>query len=113
MLKGTQAFIEADGTDLSVSRKVKVSNGSGGYTTGPETVHGPFRVRLIPQSDRVPEVVMSDGRLMRPKFVILGMPGTDIRRDDVLVWKLKQFVVAAVHDGPEYEFKANVVQNGG
>lgn len=108
-IKSTEQFIEADVVELSLSRKVKASNGSGGYTTSAGGIVGPFRVRLIPQSDRVPEVVTNDGRLVRPKFVLMAMPGTDIQRDDTFIFG-EEYQIAAVHKGPEYAFKADVVR---
>lgn len=110
-IRSTEAFVDADPVDLSIYRSTRVSNGAGGYVKSTPALTGTVRCRLIPQSDRVPEVSTLDGRLLRPKFVLMASPGVNVERGDTFTFG-SEYEIAAVHEGPEYAFKADVVRRG-
>lgn len=112
-VKNTQSFIDADYENLEFARPgAKVDDGEGGWIQGQAVPFGPLKVRLIPQSDKVPEVSTSDGRTYRPEFVLMAVPMTSIQRYDTFTYKGVVYEIAEVHDGPEYELKADVVVRG-
>lgn len=111
-MKTTSAFIEHDAVDLIINRRSRIDDGEGGVVVGPESPVGMVRARLIPQSDKVPEVSTSDGRLLKPEFVLLCMPGQDMERYDVFSWHGGEWEIISIHEGPEYEMKGDVVHRG-
>lgn len=110
MTAQTKAFIDADYEDIVIEpRETKTSDGAGGWTmvSGPDLA--PVRVRLIPQSDKVPEQSSLEGRRKAPEFVLVALPGADIQRYDRFNWRGNTWEIAQVHDKPEYELKGDVV----
>lgn len=112
-VKTTTSFIEADSENITFSRPgAKQDDGEGGWIFGNSVPFGPLKVRLIPQSDKVPEVSTSDGRTYKPEYVLMGLPTMSIQRYDTFAYKGEVYEIAQVHDGPEYELKADVVLRG-
>lgn len=111
-VKSTQAFIAADYEDLVFSRTSRVSDGEGGWTNVTPVSFGPLRCRLVPQSDRVEEVSTSDGRSLRPSFVLVALPTEDLQRYDRFDYKGDTYELASVRPDPEYALKADVVLYG-
>jgi hypothetical protein len=111
-IKSTKAFIEADVDVLDFDRRTKTPDLSGGWTMSLPISFGPIRCRLIPQSDQVPEVSTSDGRSLRPTYVLMALPTEDLQRYDRFTKDGKEYELAAIHAGPMYELKADVVLYG-
>lgn len=108
----TRAFILADPEDLVLLRRDKISDGSGGFYFDNEQSLPSQTARLIPQNDRVPEVVTSDGKRGMPEFVILLEPDADVQRYDQFQWKNVRWEIAHLHLKPEYELKGDVIRVG-
>lgn len=107
----TEAFILADAVELQLLRREKQPDGSGGYTfTDPVPLDNVQTFRLIPQSDKVPEISTSDGRRANPEFVLLAMPDADLQRYDLFDWAGDRWEIAQIHLKPDYERKGDVVQ---
>lgn len=110
----TQAFIAADAEDIQVRPRItRVSDGAGGWVEPVEPPLLPVTVRLIPQSDKVPEAAVSEGRRSVPEFILIAMPGTNLDRYDVFSWRGKEWEISHIHEKPEYELKADVVLHVG
>jgi hypothetical protein len=106
----TRAFILADAEDLVLVRSTRVADGSGGWTYTTPVQLATQTARLIPQSDRVLEVVSSDGRRAIPEWVLLMEPGSDMKRYDRFTWKGIVWEIAEVHYKPDYEMKGDVIR---
>jgi hypothetical protein len=114
MVKQTAAFIAADATEITLTpRDDRVSDGAGGWVDTPGAPLAPISVRLIPQSDKVPEAAVVEGRRAVPDMILMAMPGVDIKRYDRFSWNGKVWKISHIHDKPEYEFKADVVVDAG
>ena len=109
-IEGTQAFILADAEDLIFKRRSKVSDGSGGFKFGAPIVLSEQTGRMIPQSDRVPEISGSNGKASKPQYVLLLMPSADVQRYDQFVWRGVTWEIAELHDKPDYELKGDVIR---
>src|SRR5690606_24143628 len=100
----------ADRVTLGVTHRSRVPDGAGGFRWEvlneiPVEVTG----RMIPQSDKVPEVQSNDGRWARIEYILMCMPGEDIRRYDTFSYKGREWQIFQLHLNPEYELKADVV----
>lgn len=114
MSRQTEAFINADFEDIQIEPRVnRVSDGAGGWVETPALPLPPIRVRLVPQSDRVPAAVSPEGTRPTPDFVLVAMPGANIERYDKFDWMGKVWEITYLHEKPEYEFKADVVVHAG
>jgi hypothetical protein len=106
----TDAFILADQVEIVLTRQVKVSDGAGGFTVNP-TPLPVQRFRLIPQQDTQVEVETADGRMVRPRFVLLGRHTADMERRDTFTWNGERYELGQVAD-KQYEIKAEVAYLG-
>lgn len=111
-IKSTKAFIDADVEMIDFDRRTKIPDLSGGWTFSAPIAFGPIACRLIPQSDKVPEVSTSDGRFLRPTYVLMTLPTEALERYDRFSKDGKVYELAAIHAGPMYELKADVVLYG-
>lgn len=107
----SDAFIAADSALLLVSHRTKVPDGAGGFQFTVDNPDDPAEVvgRMIPQSDKVPEVQGNDGRMARIEYILMCSAGTDVRRYDTFEFKGRLWEVLQIHLGPEYELKADIV----
>lgn len=107
----TRAFILADAEDIALQRQTKVADGAGGFTFI-YTAIAEQTFRMLPQSDQVPEIADSNGRLAMPEWVLLGEAGCDMKRYDRFTWRGFQWEIVQVHQKPDYETKGDVVRVG-
>lgn len=114
MERQTLAFVLADAEEITIApREGRISDGAGGWVAQQGAPMLPLTVRLIPQSDKVPEAVALEGRRPIPEYILMAMPGVNIERYDTFEWRGRTWQVSHVHDKPEYEFKADVVIHNG
>jgi hypothetical protein len=109
----TKAFIDADPSMITVMRDVMISDGAGGKKRGtPVTVRVDEIVRMIPQgADNAtsnPITQTTNGSLDRPDFVLLGMPGLALQRNDYFDWREDTWKILSIRQSPAYETKADV-----
>ena len=106
----TAMFIDSDPELITIlPRRTQVPDGAGGWTNVETFNNTPIKVRLIPQSDKVPEVTPMEGRRKATEYVLLALPGTDVQRYDRFSWRDQVWQVDQIHDKPEYELKGDVV----
>lgn len=106
----TVAFILADPEEIVLVRRTKTSDGAGGFTIGSPASLVEQTARLVPQSDKVPEITGSDGRSARPEWVIMMEPGSDMARYDRFTWRGAEWEIAQMHYKPDYEVKGDVIK---
>lgn len=106
----TRAFILADAEDLQLVRSTRSSDGAGGWVYSTPVPLAIQTARLIPQSDRVQEVITSDGRRAFPEYVILMEPSSDMQRYDQFTWRGIVWEISQIHYKPDYEMKGDVIR---
>ena len=106
----TKWFIGFDPTTLVLTPNRKVDDGAGGRRLVAQPARAPQVFRLIPQSDRVPEVQTSDGRFARPEYVLMGEASAAMAPGDTFSWGGRSWEVAQVHEKPIYESKGDVIR---
>ena len=78
----TEAFINADPVSLVLYRTTRTRTASGGYKDSEAPLASPQTFRLIPASDRMPEIRDSNGRAVVPVYTLLGSHSADMERWD-------------------------------
>ena len=110
----TQAFILADPESIIFQRRTQTADGAGGFILGaPAPLSNAQTVRLIPASDKVPEVSTSDGRRARPELVVLAPRDVDRAKYDQFTYDGRTYEIAEIHDKPDYERKGDAVVYAG
>lgn len=110
LAQGTWAFILADPVSLQLRRRNRNEDGAGGFSITDGTWVAAQTFRLIPRSDKVPEVTTSDGKTAQPEFTILGTPESIMERYMRFLYNGRTYEIAQVHNGPAYERKGDVVR---
>jgi len=112
----TAAFIAADPLTVTLTRRLRVRNDAGGYDEATTNLP-PQTVRLIPSSDRTPQIETADGRNSLPVFTLLAMPDADLkigdtfRLSDGCEYQLEG-AIFPMHTESAYEKKAGVIRRG-
>lgn len=116
--QSTKAFIAADPLQIALFRPTKTRNASGGQSRSePEEPLAPQTLRLLPASDRMPEVRLTGGELVSPTHTLMGEWDADLQRDDYFYLNEVQFVCVSP-PRPEhstesvYQRKIDVVRRG-
>ncbi len=112
--QSTRAFIAADPLTLPLYRIAKAATPSGGFRkiVPAEPDVGEQVFRLLPTSDRTPEVRTSFGRLVVPTYTLLAQFDANLRRWDQFEYEGVRYECAVVRSVPmvnPYEVKADVV----
>ena len=113
-LAATQMFINERPVMISFVRTVKTSDGQGGWTKTTPTTLSPQRVRKVAQG-RVSDTtqrVSSDGAVVIPTSVLIGMPDLDVQRYDTFLYNGVPHEVLWVTRLPEWRTSAEVVERG-
>lgn len=114
--RNTTEFINGDPVPLVMFRGTRVRLPSGGYrNTDPEPIgETPQTFRLIPASDRMPEIRDSNGRLVAPVYILLGEWDADMERWDRFQLNDAWFEIASPirpeHSERRYQKKGDVVR---
>lgn len=110
-ISATEAFVLADAETLSMQAWDKTADKAGGFKLTKDGLPRDITARLIPQSDKVPEIQTSDGKYARIEYVLMATPGTDVRRYDTFLHEGELYRVEQIHRKPEYEIKADCVMH--
>lgn len=116
--KQTEAFIRLNPSLVLVRRRSESDDGAGGWTRGTlasATEFGPHVGRRIPANTvrNAGEILSSDGEVIVPKFGIVFMPETDIRKNDVLQIDDESYRIVSVSKHPEWRLTTQVVEYRG
>lgn len=110
----TEEFIKADPIILDLTRQQRVIQPSGGYVMEAHPLGLPQTFRLIPASDRMPEIKTSNGRLVVPEYILLGAWDCNMERWDRFelndVWFEIASPIRPEHTQSRYERKGDVVR---
>lgn len=110
--KSTAAFIAADRLPITILRRTRIQLSSGGYNWSAPVELEPQDARLIPSQDKEKELETDEGKSAHPDYVLLMMPGADIKRwDRFMVGEFEMLVLSEPH-GPAYEVKVDVMRCG-
>lgn len=112
-VRQTQAFIDVNPVEVVVTRKAKVPTPAGGFKDGPPAPLPPQTMRLCAEQRMKSDQVMatSDGALDNPPWMLVALPGADIRKgDDVAVPGQGNFEVDFVSVKPAWRVNAAVTQ---
>lgn len=115
-IASTKQFIEADVELIQFNHPtLRVRTPGGGYTEDPSvsTISTPQRVRLIPQSDKVPVSADTNGTRERPEYIVAGLPDAEFRKGDTFDWRGQTWKVVQMHDKPDYIRKGDVILHRG
>jgi hypothetical protein len=97
----------ADAESVVLMSREKISDGAGGHTWSPAP-RPSQDARLIPKQPGA-ERLNSEGVLVIPEFVLVGLYGTVIERYDRFTLGGRNYEVVWVHENQEYQTKAEVV----
>lgn len=112
----TDAFIAADPLTIVLQRRLRVRTDSGGYDEATTSL-APQTIRLIPTSDRTPQIETADGSFVTPAFTLLATVDADIKRgdtfrlDDGYEYQLEGAKYPS-HTQSAYEQKIGVIRRG-
>lgn len=112
--RNTQAFIDADPTEVVLHRPTRTNTGTGGTRPSgwaPQTVQ---TMRLLPQGGGTStERQLPDGKVVRPTWVLLGTYDANMLRGDAFDLPDGSVgEVVYVHEKRAYEVKGEVVGRG-
>lgn len=115
LIRQTQAFVDADAEEIVLTPRLgNWPDGAGGYTKleGDPTIE---TVRLIPQSDKVPLLQTWEGTREKVEYILISVPTAAARftKGSTFVWRSQVWKISAIHDKPDYAFKADVVLHVG
>jgi hypothetical protein len=115
--KNTTAFIAADPVSLVLTPHDKETTAAGGYKLVPQEPREAQMFRLIPASDRMPEISNSNGRMANPSYILLGAWDCAMERWDSFDLHGVTYEIASPvrpeHTDSPYERKGDVVIKNG
>lgn len=110
----TKAFVEADVETIIFQRPGgRIRTETGGYKDVAATTTKTQRVRLIPQSDKVPVSADTNGTREIPEYIVMGLPDADFQKGDLFDWRGQRWSVQQIHDKPDYARKGDVILHRG
>lgn len=107
----TKWFVKADSFECALVRNSQVPDGAGGYTMSSITL--PLQtLRMVPLQDSTSNRISSDGRLLRPRYMLIGEWEVTIEKFDNFVKDDRRYEVVFVLDNDQYQVKAEVAYLG-
>ncbi len=108
LIETTKTLIEIEPTMIQLTHQAaRVDNGRGGLTTsGSPTTEPTPKARFF--SETTPKeqaVIKQEGKELVVDWVLVGMPGDDIRENDTFVVAGVQYKVWNVHDDKRWQVK--------
>jgi hypothetical protein len=107
----SRAFIAADSVEVELTRPTRTPDGAGGFETGPDTLLGPQRFRLLPQEDGATARSTAEGETATPEYILMGDSDVDVARWDKFTLGGRRYQVLYI-DNRQYEIKAEVIYLG-
>lgn len=112
-LAQTRAFVAADVEEIVFEHTERVRNPATGGYKDVVTTSDLQRVRMIPQSDKVPQVVAPEGTREQPEYIVCGMPDAKFNKGDTFAWRGQTWRITQLHDKPDYIRKGDVILHNG
>lgn len=112
-IDATRDLIEFEGQDIALTRPGEQTRTPGGgmAPAGPPTVFDPVKRFFSPTSARERLSFEVGGKLVSIDYVLVGMPGDDIKADDTFTSDGQKFRILFVSpECREYETRAFVVR---
>jgi len=110
--KQTLAFIAADARSISLDRRVRTSDGAGGFVNGPPTTLAAQTFRLLPQEDGATARTTAEGETATPEYMLLGRWDADMERWDEFKIGTRRYQVVFISENRQYETKGEVLYLG-
>lgn len=113
-IAATQAFIDANPTDVVLTRYTSGDDGAGGTTQiEPQTLE-PQVMRIVAQNLKTAAEsrVTPDGQVVTPVFAVIALPSADIAVGDQFTDDDKLLEVVYVQRRPEWRVRAEVFEHG-
>lgn len=99
MVKQTLRFIEENPADITFTRRTKVPDGAGGYTTTDAPLPDPQQVRVVQQpANAQVERRNQAGEVVRPALNIIALPDANIEIADTFTWQGRLVEVVWITD---------------
>lgn len=105
----TTEFINADRLVVTLSRRSREPNGSGGFRLGSPTALPPQDGRLIPSQYELPDRETANGTIASPGSLLLMPYDADVKRFDEFSEGQFTFQVVWVYEKRDYETKCELV----
>ena len=105
----TAEFINADKVPVEITRRERISNGTGGFRLGPPSAIPPQEGRLIPSQYQLPDRETANGTIASPGSLLLLPYDADVKRFDEFTVGQFSFQVVWVYEKRDYETKCELV----
>jgi hypothetical protein len=106
--KQTQAFVDAEPTELPLVRRPWISDGAGGFKRGPATTVWPQHIRLVASNTQLPVRRTVDGRDVQPNYTLIGMPTVDVQSGDTFTIDGVRYEVIFIYPNKTEALRADV-----
>lgn len=111
-IKSTEAFISENPIDIRLVRMPRVKTSAGGYTNGAPVSLPPQRVRLVSQQGYLADLRLSDqGDVSVPRFVVIGVPGTDMKKGDTFTHEGTEYKINRINTSPPYAIRGEAFEH--
>lgn len=109
-IKATQAFIDANPTEVTLSRPTRVSDGVGGTVQSGSTAIAAQTMRIVALNLRSASeaTVTADGQVVVPTHALIALPSAEVAVGDQFTDGGKVFEVLVVQRRPEWRIRAEV-----
>ena len=110
----TSYFINENPVTVTLSRRSKVSTGTGGWKYGAAANLEPFTARLVGSFRLRDSIVRTTeaGQEVIPTHTLIAMPGEDIARGDQFTIDDVLYEVVAFNTMPKWRINAEVLAHG-
>lgn len=110
--KQTEAFIAADPRSIALDRRVRTSDGAGGFVNGALTTMASQTFRLLPQEDGATARTTAEGETATPEYMLMGRWDADMQRWDEFRIGTRRYQVVFISENRQYETKGEVLYLG-
>lgn len=110
--KSTEAFIDENPVDVRFIRTPRVRTSAGGWVDGAPISLDPQRVRLVNQQGYLADRRINEqGDVIVPRYMVIGMPGTDMRKGDTFTIEDVEYRINSVNTSPPYAVRGEAFEN--
>lgn len=112
-ISATQMFIDANPSDITLTRTPMVSDGAGGKVAGTPSTLDPQVMRLVGLNNRAASQtrITFDGETVVPTFALIAPPSADMQAGDQFMFEGKLHEVVFVNTHPEWRKQGEVFRH--